>query len=144
MKNEYIAWFPNMDRFMREEEASQHLMDITNGRLVFNIDELENGHDDVLEYYSGDGYSIHEYIGKKDINDNKIYANCSIVEFDWRYCTEINFTKHRGFFYFDKKQVCYRVETVGKFPFDIIYAESEIANLKIIGTIQENKLGLIK
>jgi hypothetical protein len=84
--------------------------------------------------------SLHNYIGKKDINNNKIYADCSIVEF-------LRLGVWKGFFYFDKSLLSYRIKTFQKengvasrfFNFN-----QEIKHIKIIDTIQQNKLGLIK
>ena len=82
-------------------------------------------------------------IGLKDINGKSIYADSSIVEFD--YMNDI----YKGFFYFNKNELMYFIKILsssfkyadldGSFP----YTNIKICDFKIIDTIQENKLGLI-
>ena len=79
--------------------------------------------------------SIHQYVGKTDDTSekNKVYADCSIVEFDIPY--------NSGRVGKDKGVVKYDVDYLQYFIFseDYIYEYKEISNLKVIGTIQENK-----
>jgi len=80
-------------------------------------------------------------IGIKDINGKSIYANSSIVEFEWGQ------DRHNiiGYFAFNKEYLSYEIIMLntqkGK---SMCYAPHNCFNLKIIDTIQENKLGLIK
>ncbi len=88
-------------------------------------------------------YSTHQYIGKTDIYNKKIYADCSVVEFDiWIGNKTGTRAKHKkiGHFYFDKNWLQYRI----KYDGGNINLCVDIENLKIIDTLQENKLGLIK
>ncbi len=146
--NEFIVWFPNIGRFMRVEESSTHLMNVSNGRLVCNTDELENScEDDVLEYYLNGAYTLHQAIGKTDMDNKKIYADCSIVEFKMHGTKSI--VKVQGYFYWSDISLSYRWQNLtldGKLRIEKhISWESAIGlKFKIIDTIQENKLGLIK
>ena len=96
------------------------------------------------------------YIGLKDIEDNKIYADSSIVEFELKdFCPcevmemdcecEI-YTKCRGYFNFNYTQLAYDIILFNSEKIKITYNRRfyDIKNIKIIDTIQENKLGLIK
>ena len=79
-------------------------------------------------------------IGLKDINGKSIYADSSIVEFK---NIDSNYT---GYFTFDLVKLCYKIivldiKSVRK---EFIFNSNNIENIKIIDTIQENKLGLIK
>ena len=80
-------------------------------------------------------------IGLKDINGKSIYADSSIVEFQWINGFG-NVQTDWGVFKYDIDYLQY-----------LIYEENEdinkssikdVLNIKIIDTIQENKLGLIK
>ena len=79
-------------------------------------------------------------IGLKDINEKSIYADCSIVEFK-----NIG-SNYTGYFTFDLVKLCYKIivldiKSVRK---KFIFNSNNIENIKIIDTIQQNKLGLIK
>ena len=78
--------------------------------------------------------------GLKDINGKNVYADSSIVEFK-----NIG-SNYNGYFTFDIVKLCYKVivldiKSVRK---EFIFNSNNIENIKIIDTIQENKLGLIK
>lgn len=80
-------------------------------------------------------------IGLNDINDNKIYANCSIVEFN----NSQLWNKHIGIFFYNKDKLCYQIKIIDGIRKDeIIPYDRYCSDFKIIDTIQENKLGLIK
>ena len=79
-------------------------------------------------------------IGLKDINGKSIYADSSIVEFK-----NIG-SNYTGYFTFDLVKLCYKIivldiKSVRK---EFIFNSNNIENIKIIDTIQQNKLGLIK
>ena len=92
-------------------------------------------------YSSGRLYDSFDYIGLKDINNNKIYADCSIVEFQWGNGFG-NVQTDWGVFKYDLDYLQYLIyeenEDINKSSI------KEVSNIKIIDTIQENKLGLIK
>lgn len=80
-------------------------------------------------------------IGLKDINGKSIYADSSIVEFEYKALQ----TKVKGYFKYSNITLGYHLHLlegfIGRaFRFDYEY----MYNFKIIDTIQENKLGLIK
>lgn len=109
----------------------------------FHLDgrvKLENG---ILKPIGKD-YTIHKGIGLKDINGKSIYADCSIVEWLHQNVT------YQGYFKFNVEKLYYEVIIIGS-DMDNIYESVTVAYhylnmncLKIIDTIQENKLGLIK
>lgn len=91
-------------------------------------------------------------IGKRDINGNKIYADSSIIEFEYpkyKVGTTIQdgYNTYIGHFKFNDNTLSYMVYTKNaddsgyRWHFADIF--SQIKNIKIIDTIQENKLGLI-
>ena len=106
----------------------------------FHLDgrvKLENG---VLEPIGKD-YTVHQYIGLKDIDDKKIYADSSIVEMDYLYLN----CKIKGYFFFSEITLGYHIRTLDGFDGRTFKYDFEaMSNIKIIDTIQENKLNLIK
>lgn len=93
--------------------------------------------------------TIHNYVGIKDTEDKSIYADCSIVEFLKDGCI-VN-----AYFIFCEKTLSYSVMEIENnspitgvmkhsYPYCIYYDWMDDKNIKIIDTIQENKLGLIK
>ena len=118
--NEFIVWDKERKRF-RYDQASNHIA------IGKQIDYME------------DKLTIHQYIGKTDDTPqkNKIYADCSIVEFD----------RLTLFGDFDKKQIGvfrYCSETL---RYVLVTKDTNlttgyvrgIKNIKVIGTIQEDK-----
>lgn len=86
-------------------------------------------------------YEVFCDTGLKDIDNKKIYADCSIVEFRCKiWGNSINTNK--GYFQFNNTTLRYVIVSMcGRtISYDIDY----ISDLKAIDTIQENKLGLIK
>ena len=88
-------------------------------------------------------------IGLTDINGKSIYADSSIVEFDYLVDIENEiFQKRIGVFYFEKTFLAYHISFLS--GINRIGGNADnynafgIKNFKIIDTIQENKLGLIK
>tara|TARA_R110001606_G_scaffold2504_5_gene10998 strand:+ start:9539 stop:9853 length:315 start_codon:yes stop_codon:yes gene_type:complete len=96
------------------------------------------------------------YIGLKDIAGNKIFKDSSIVEFELKdFCPckimemdcecEI-YTKYRGYFTFNYNQLAYDIVLLNNKKIKTVYNRKfkNIKNIKIIDTIQKNKLALIK
>lgn len=84
---------------------------------------------------------IFEHTELYDLSGNKIYADCSIVEFEWGQ------DKHNiiGYFTFNKEFLQYEIIMLNvQKNKSLAYSPHNCFNFKIIDTIQENKLGLIK
>ena len=89
--------------------------------------------------------SMYNDLGLRDINDELIYSECSIVQFEFEFYNII-----RGYFQFNKRSLSYDIVFLDKYEdyVSINYGNEtysrNIKDFKIIDTIQENKLGLIK
>lgn len=127
--NEFIVWSKTNKKYLNGDEF---VLDNTGNVYFWN-------NDNTLSPFKR--YELFNYIGINDINNNKIYADCSIVEFQWTNNFG-NIQTDWGVFRYDLDYLQY-----------LIYEENEdinkssikdVFNLKIIDTIQENKLGLIK
>ena len=94
-------------------------------------------------------YEVFNYIGKKDINNKKIYADSSIVEFEiyivnTDYTEDVEYTLN-GVFTYNYDELRYEIVILNDDKFICLNYDTEVQrNFKIIDTIQENKLGLIK
>lgn len=93
-------------------------------------------------------YEIFNYIGKKDINGNKIYADCSIVQMEWKDNRYSKAKKEYGYFSENKEKHCLEFIIIANCKqvkkINFVNHIDFILSLKIIDTIQKNKLGLIK
>lgn len=134
MKNEFIVW----DKYNKKFTNKNFIL--ANGR--FEDDFYE--HEVINELFS-----FHQYINKKDINNKKIYADCSIVEFEY----EVGNAKHIGFFYYNEYTLGYKIKILSsilnnkasyKFKGLSWCFTADMINLNIVDSIQENKLGLSK
>lgn len=120
---------------------------------------------DISEFLEDEIINInknHKDIGLKDINGKNIYADSSIVEFQLKddvifadftgaKPTIWNEIKMIGYFVFDNEDLRYEIDIVdwekNKTKSNFIclhYNLATMSQFKIIDTIQENKLGLIK
>lgn len=92
-------------------------------------------------YIGSERFSIHEYIGKIDADNKRIFANSSIVEigFSWQESKD----RIKGFFDYDKAALGYVIWDLEKNDY-IDYDVTKMQYFKIIDTVQENKLGLVK
>ena len=118
----------------------------------FHLDgrvKLENG---VLEPIGKD-YTVHQYIGLKDIDDKKIYADSSIISFIYKPIGESGTCKDIGFIFFCKKDFMFKINILTRsdkngdnyiFNLGNCLNNMYMKEIKIIDTIQENKLNLIK
>jgi len=129
-----------MDEFIVWDEENERFTDLNEfqNQVFMNCDGK-------IEWFSHTGMSDADfqfrplrYIGKTDINDKKIYADCSVVEF-----LLCNVYFH-GVYIFDSVELRYFIKVfkddtgIVKEPYEIQYSLN-IKNLKIIGTLQENK-----
>ena len=125
--NEFIVWDEDSEIFIDETKCI-----LVDGTLFRNEKDFANKiSDDLSMFFS---------IGLKDINGKSIYADSSIVEFK-----NIG-SNYTGYFTFDLVKLCYKIivldiKSVRK---EFIFNSNNIENIKIIDTIQQNKLGLIK
>jgi hypothetical protein len=91
----------------------------------------------------GDRYVKHDLI-KTDIEGNKIYADCSIVEFEWYMngssSSNREIIKLNGYFTYDNHSLKYRIKILDIDSLrEFINYDYKVAYLKVIGTLQENK-----
>lgn len=82
-------------------------------------------------------------IDLKDINGKNIYADSSIVEFEF-YNSSNKWEKIIGYFKYIPECFCYVVIALCNSYSSIPISTLANRNIKIIDTIQENKSGLIK
>ena len=149
MTNDFIIW----DKYEEEFVDTENIAILNDGVLIYvnpdvDVCELLLKENDRL-----DRYSLHGEIGKTDIDGNKIYADCSIVEF------RAVGRKAVGYFTYDSETLRMRINILDinyndmgylSHVEDIIildrkvdYFSRKMSDFKIIDTIQENKLGLI-
>ena len=142
--NEFIVWDKDKKCFYDGKN---------NGINVFQLNQ-----DGTLSFYQhyDDGYFSDEYFSDeytnnfyipfkntelKDINGKSIYADSSIVEFN----NSQLWNKYNGIFFYNKERLCYQIRIIdGTRNSEIIPYDRYCSDFKIIDTIQENKLGLIK
>lgn len=127
--NEFIVWYTDGKNIHSREYTLEQL--ISNDHLDYLCDSR------TLGSFRVD--SILQSIGTKDINNKKIYADSSIVE-----CI-VKQEKVNMYVFYDVCTLSFRFCPVEIYPMtvrDISF--NKIVNPRIIDTIQENKLGLIK
>ena len=128
MNNEFIVWDEDYECFIDETEC------------IFKDGTLYRDHSNFLNQLSHD-LTMFWGIGKTDIESNRIYADCSIVEMT--ITDEDGKHRHRGHFRYNDEILCY--EFVEPLPENCrrIWRMEKLqiyhVSLKIIGTLQENK-----
>ena len=124
--NEFIVWdtenFISLSQAFKDEAV---VVDLSDGFDSYTLDiGFEN-------------YSLHNYIGKTDIDGNKIYADCSIVEFEYM-TNSFNSYKLRGYFKWNNMKLGYDLKIDNPmFMMTDFYIPS--LDLKVIGTLQQDK-----
>jgi len=137
--NEFIVWDSVENRELKVNEFAVS----KDGNIVL----LKEGK--IYDVRVSEGrYSLYNYIGKTDVEGNKIYVDSSIVEFVLSGSRK-NF-KATGYFYFFNGDLSYEFKCLAidgkklEVPrTDINWRDAYGKTIKIIDTIQENKLGLI-
>ena len=121
--NEFVVWEKSLGKFIdsRDMQIFGELIrfdGLNSNNVIFGRNEVQ----------------ICNYIGLDDINNKKIYANCSIVEFEWK----ISGIK-KGYFYYCNEDLCYKINCIEQHcTFELFYERTKMSNLKIIGTLQQN------
>jgi len=131
--NEFIVWYSNdiNEKKFSKEFTLQELISQDHYDYISDSPLLVN--------YKVD--SINRGIGLKDINGKNIYADSSIVEFK----NSQLWNKYNGIFFYNKQKLCYQIKIIGSIRNNgVIPYDKYCSDFKIIDTIQENKLGLIK
>jgi len=126
--NEFIVWDNKFEKFIYP--CNEVLMTIKDGLLK----GIKGGDGFVEEW------EAFQCIGKTDIEGNKIYADCSIV--NTNIVTNETRIELNGYFKYDNVNLRYNFH---KMPFDntsayniIVFKDDRFSRIKIIGTLQEN------
>lgn len=147
--NEFIVWddknkvFISKDNVIELNERFCGEDHFYYGDEIYPISSAEMLFPMFEDYYK-DRLTFCCYIGKADINNKKIYADCSIVKFSYQYNDRSQIEVCIGYFTYSKDVLQYLfvgLDGIRRFFYKMEYG---VKNLKIIDTIQENKLGLIK
>ena len=92
----------------------------------------------IFDLIEDDDFEVLEDIGIKDINDNNIYADCSIVT---ARVNDENIQEYK--IIFSKNRMAYVLKILNSVDI-FTFLNNKIEILEVIDTVQENKLGLIK
>ena len=137
--NDYIAWDKEKCIFVLQGEIIFSFYG--DNRIVVAPNCIEYIGDSCHDNYNENRFCIFKDIGLKDINEKSIYADSSIVEFK----NSQLWNKYNGIFFYNKEKLCYQIKIIGSIRNnEIIPYDKYCSDFKIIDTIQENKLGLIK
>lgn len=141
--NEFIVWDKKSKSFIDHRKtttavSSTNSLCLFRNGVIYDVKIIaSNEEEECKEDYD---VTVHKYIGKTDINNKKIYANSSIFNFGY----SVEKAKHIGYFFFCDELLSYKIKIVSKkFKGETFIYDGSIRNIKIIDTIQENKLNLI-
>jgi len=151
--NDFIVWDKENNIFFDRESNFDKIYSKTEDEMYCPEEMYTNwfyyifGFDILRD--SSDRLTSHDYIGKSDINNKKIYADSSIIEFEIFIInpddtTSVIYTLN-GFFTYNDIELRYEIDILDNNSFVCLnYNIENQRNFKIIDTLQENKLGLIK
>lgn len=140
--NEFIVWDKEKHIFVPQGEIIFSFYG--DNKIVVTPNCIEYIGDTCHDNYNENRFNIFNHIGLKDINGKSIYADSSIVEFDKYSCGHSEQLK--GFIR-ESSPMIFQIVILDNDIWNILYWHEfrhSIKNFKIIDTIQENKLGLIK
>ena len=140
-----------MNEFTIWDKVNLHWIDL------FGISISDSGEVMAVSDLNGNQYGLHQvdlinYIGKTDIEGNKIYADSSIVEFDYIYIETIgkqsDKARVKGYFTFNNDTLAYDliffhnwIDSMPNYWFNMHMKKEDArraSNFKIIDTLQEN------
>lgn len=131
--DEFIVWDTKLFKAWNGKKFIGNEIQIVNG-----LDEMYCGDIEELIFFP--------YIGKTDINDKKIYADSSIVKFEFAYGGK--WIPLKAYFQYNLDELRYEahlVDSPDKNIWSVLsYDMFKFKDLKIIDTIQENKLNLME
>ena len=127
--NEFIVWDKKKREWIHSPERPINIL----GETVIMGEILRRENDSFLRIEDLDEVQVCLSIGKTDTEGNKIYADCSIVEFVWKN------QNTKAVIKWDDIQLTYDVEFKSGFRARYADVYQEMFGLKVIGTLQEDK-----
>lgn len=137
--NEFIVWDNKRKQFMGDGEVI--ISNYGENKIQACPNSMEYINDSTHNYYEDSRWTFHQYISLKDINNNKIYADCSICKVN--YFSSSDWISDYCYFSFDTENLRYTVCLINEKEI-VDFEASYFDCFEIIDTIQENKLRLIK
>ena len=140
--NEFIVWDDSNKEWLENKDEFSFVYLYQNGKIgtLFSYGGYDAAFGEINEE---EKYSTYTYTGKTDIESNKIYADSSIVELRRIYRHFGGDEILKGFFTFNKETSAYDFISSDEYGNTIIHYNKNIighiSNLKIIGTLQENR-----
>ncbi|MCT7643880.1 YopX family protein [Aliarcobacter butzleri] len=130
----FRCWFPKMGRFLdKSDDILDGLINLSNGKRVFNIDDYLNKEIREIDYFSDDGYVLNQYTGLKDKNGVEIYEGDVLEAFDILGEREIY-----PVIFIDGAFMGKRLDDE-EFPYFYLFANKSLSETyRVIGNIYEN------